>query len=190
MRSQSPLCPLPWLVNSSRARRLRFKPPLRDFQPYDTLSILSWPLSSEPLFYPGIRPVISFSIHFIPVSSSVLIHLSNQTKNKTKNPLHYQKNKLSSTSPALLYLLYSFFKQNKNKSPFVSQSLSTSFRLCPHAETPHSLVKSYNPPTNCWTQIQSETKNYLSSLFSCLNICSFHIFGLMLINPCIMYRLQ
>ena len=30
-RSQSPPHPLPWLVDSSRARRLGFKPPLRDF---------------------------------------------------------------------------------------------------------------------------------------------------------------
>ena len=152
-------------------------------------------------FYPGLHPVnLCFTLglgqrtHSQSISSqfssSVLIHLSNQTKNKTKNPLCYEKNKLSSTSPTLSYPLYPFFEQNKNKSPFVSRSLPTSFRLHPHAETPHPLVKSYNPPTICWTQVQSETKNRLSSSFLCLNICSFHVFGLMLINPCVMYRPQ
>ena len=152
-------------------------------------------------FYPGLRPVnLCFTLgldqrsHSQSVSSrfspGVLIHLSNQTKNKTKNPLCYRKNKPSSMSPALSYPLYPFFEQNKNKGPFVSQSLPTTFRLRPCAETLHPLVKSYNPLTIRWTRVQSEKKNHLSSSFSHLNICSFHVFGLMLINPSLMYRPQ
>ena len=152
-------------------------------------------------FYPGLRPAnLCFTLglgqqtHSQSISSwfspGVLIHLLNQTKNKTKNPLHYRKNTPSSTSPALCYLLYPFFEQNKNKSPFVSGSLPTTFRLRPCAETPHPLVKSYNLPTIHETRVQSEKKNRLSSSFSRLNICSFRILGLMLINPCIMYRPQ
>ena len=82
-------------------------------------------------FYPGLHPVnLCFTLglgqrsHSQSISSQfspgVLICLSNQTKNKTKNPLCYQKNKPSSMPPALSYPLYPFFKQNKNKSPFVS----------------------------------------------------------------------
>ena len=93
-------------------------------------------------------------------------------------------------SPTLSHLLYPFFRQNKKKTPFMSQSLSTTFRLHLHAETLHPLVTFYNPLAICQTQAQSKKKNCLSSSFSCLNICSFHIFGLILINPCIMYRPQ
>ena len=107
------------------------------------------------LFYPGLCPVnLCFTLglgqrsHSQSVPSwflsSVLLCLSNQTKNKTKNSQCYQKNKPSSTSPAQLYPLYPFFEQNKTKSLFVSWFLPATFRLHSYAETPHLLVTSYN----------------------------------------------
>ena len=151
-------------------------------------------------FYPGLHPVnLCFTLgldlrsHSQSVSSQfssgVLICLSNQTKNKTKNLLCYQKNKPSSMSPALSYLLYPFFKQNKNKSPFVSCSLSTTFKLCPCRDTTPigKILQSANHLSDLGTIQDKESSVFL--IFMPKHLL-FRIFGLMLINPCVIYRLQ
>ena len=138
---------------------------------YNMLPILSRLSSGNLPSHPEISPAILFSIHSILVFIQCF-HLSlKSTKNKTKNPLCYQNNKTITYISCCLYLLCLSFKQNKTKSPFVSQSLPTTLRLHPCKETLHPLVKPIkllNPDT---FQIQHPSVSFFFILiflcFSC-----------------------
>ena len=72
--------------------------------------------------------------------------------------------------PPYLYLLCLSFEQNKTKTPFVSQSLPTAFRLHLCEETPHPLVKPIKPSNldTIWIQHPSVSLLFIL-IFSCFS---------------------